>query len=110
MGQAELVDQPLERLRPLDRIQVLALEVLDQGPLRCGLVIDVTHKSGDLPQSRQPCSAPAPLADDELVVSVRRPRDLPSHDRLHHAVGGDRSGQRLQTHLVEVLARLARVR
>ena len=44
VGQAELLGQPLQAARFLERIQVLALDVLDQRHRRRGLVGHVAHE------------------------------------------------------------------
>ncbi len=52
--QAEFVDQPLDALRLLEGIQILALDVLDQRQRECRLVGHFAHQRGHLRQPRAP--------------------------------------------------------
>ena len=90
----------------LDGVEVLALEVFDQGQLHGLAVVGLDHEHGDFIQSRQPRGAPAALTGDDLIVF---PRQLPHRQRLQDAVGRDGIGQGLQGLVVEARAGLLRV-
>jgi hypothetical protein len=108
MRKTKLIDQPAEGIRSLDRIEILALQVLDQREFRGGSVI---NRSNDCRDALQPCelrSAPTPLARDDLILRAteagrwRRPHD----DGLHEAGCRDRCGQSPQRLFIKVLAGL----
>ena len=74
-------------LRLLERIQVLALDVLDQRERERRLIGNVLHERRDL---AQPCllrRAPAALAGDDLEAAAI---DGPHEDRLHHPLLANR--------------------
>ncbi len=104
----ELFDEPVQRARLLDRIQVLALDVLDQRDRDGRLVRDVAHDGRDRVQARELCGAPAALARDDLVtrlaVALRRQR--PHDDRLDDALRFDRLGELRERVVAHVDARL----
>ena len=64
----ELADQARERERLLERVQVLALDVLDEGERDGMLVVDAPQHRRDLVQARHLRGAPAALAGDDLVA------------------------------------------
>jgi hypothetical protein len=109
VGEVELVDQPLQRLRLLQRVEVLALDVLDQRHRHHGAVVDHPHHHRHLGQARALAGAPAALAGDDLVgapaLAVRAAL-LAHHDRLDHALRADRGGQLLQLGVVHGPPRL----
>src|SRR5690606_21171496 len=107
VGQVELVDQALQRLRFLQRVEVLALDVLDQRHRDHGAVVDLAHHYRDLAQPGQARGAPAALASDDLVVAAAQVAD---HDRLDHALRADRLGQLGELGVVHGLARLVAAR
>ena len=65
--EAELADQALQALRLLERIEVLALDVLDQRHRGGGLVGRRAPAPARSPESGQARGAEAPLARDDLV-------------------------------------------
>ena len=64
----ELLDQLLERLCFLDRIQIRTLDVLDQRDLHRLLLIILADQHRDIRDPRKLCSAPTALTGDDLVV------------------------------------------
>ena len=64
-----LVDQLLVAERFLDRVEVGALDVLDDRELERGAVVDVAHDDRDLRQPRALRRAPAAFAGDDLVAA-----------------------------------------
>src|SRR5690606_7569984 len=107
VGHVELLDQALQRARLLERVQVLALDVLDQGHRDRGLVRDVADDGRHDLEARHLRGPPAPLAGDDLVADLaaavaQRPHD----DRLHDALRADRLGELGQGLLAHVDARL----
>jgi hypothetical protein len=93
-------------LRLLDRVEIGALDVLDQRDLeRLGLA-ELAHDSGDLVEVCPLRGSPAPLAGDDLeAVAVGA-----DHDRLDDSALLDRGGELRQCGLVEGAPGLAGVR
>ena len=72
LRQVELVDEPAIGVRLFDRIEILALDVLDQRHREQPVVGDVADDDRDLEQAGALRGAPAALAGDDLVAA-RRP-------------------------------------
>jgi hypothetical protein len=107
VGEVELLDQPVQRLRLLQRVEVLALDVLDQRHRHHGAVVDRAHHRRDLPQARLLRSAPAAFAGDDLVTHATAvATDFADHDRLDHALRLDRLGQLVELGRVHAGTRL----
>src|SRR5579885_697790 len=102
---AELLHEPAVALGFLERAQILALDVLDEGDFERFAVLEFADDDRDFVELCHLRRAPAPLAGDDLV-GVRRLRMAPHEKRLQHALLADRLGERLQRLLVEALARL----
>ena len=107
VGEREVLDELLVGGRLLERVELLALEVLDDRLLEHRGVVGDPDDRGDRLEPDAPRRAPAALARDQLVAVAARPRD---QHRLEHADLADRVGERGERLLVEVLARLLRVR
>ena len=103
VAQAELVDEPPKRLGLLHRVEVLALEVLDDGPLGKLTIIQVPHNGGHSVEPGQLRSPPATLTGNELVTAGRI---RPDHNRLHQAVLSNGLSQTCQLVLIDGLSRL----
>ena len=102
--------QPIHHLpeptRPFDRVEVLALEVLDEGELEHVVVGDLRPDDGrNGPQSGFAGRAPASLPRDELVAVF----DLPNDHRLEDAVVQDALPELIDCRRPEVHAGLVRV-
>src|SRR5438105_6199587 len=98
------VDQLLIPFRLLDRVQILALDILDQGQLGGGRLVDLADDRRDRVQPGALRRAPAALAGDDLIalaVAVR-----PQQDRLEHAALGNRIGEFVDRILAELDSRL----
>ena len=96
---AELVDQALDALCFLDRVEVLALDVLDQRHGQRELVAHVAHQHRHRVQPGELRRTPAPLTGDDLELPVLH---RANQDRLDHALRLDRVGQigdRVRIHL-----------
>ena len=108
MREPEFLDEPVQRARLLDGVQVLALDVLDERDGDRGFVGDVADDGRDRLQARHLRGAPAALAGDDLVLrlAARDVRQRPHDDRLHDALGLDRFGELGQRVLAHVDARL----
>ena len=61
----------MDALRLFQRVQVLALDVLDQGHFQCGLVRHVADQHGYTRQAGQLASTPAAFAGNDLVAPAR---------------------------------------
>ena len=90
MRKSELLDQPLQSLRLLEGVQVLALDVLDQRHRERRLIGDVAHERGHFTQARLLRGAPSPFAGDDLEAAAL---DGPHENRLHDALLLDRERQ-----------------
>ena len=90
LAEAELVDELSVGLRRLERIEVLALEVLDEGELELVAVGELADDRRDAFEAGGLRGPEATLAGDELVAVDR----LGHEDRLEDAVLGDARGQR----------------
>ncbi len=106
LGEAELVLQPVEGLRLLDGVELLPLDVLDEGQLEELLVGDVAHGDRDGGEAGRLRRPQAPLPRDDLVALAPPPHE----DRLHDAALADRCGELGEPGGVDGRARLERVR
>jgi len=84
-------------------IEVLALDILDQGHGNGGPIRDVTHHRRDLLQAGELGGAPAAFAGDDFVFVVA---DGAHDDGLHHALGANRVGQLVEGFRMHIQARL----
>ena len=78
VGEAEIGDQALDALRLFQRIQVFALDVLDQRHRGGGLVVHVAHQHRNLLQAGQLRGAEAAFAGDDLVLGGAGQLSLPT--------------------------------
>ena len=99
---AMLLDQLPIALGLLDRVQILALDILDQRDLGGRRIVDLADDRRDGVQPRPLRRPPAALAGDDLDSRRRRAQQ----DRLQHASLGNRFGQLVERLLVEMHARL----
>ena len=81
LGPPELREQPLVGLGLFHRIQIFAEQVFDQRQFQALGVGRFPDNGGNAGQAGQLGSAPAPLADDELVALA----DAPDDHRLQNA-------------------------
>src|SRR6185503_14027320 len=99
--------QPSIRQRLVHRVQVLALDVLDERQLEQLLPVgDIANHHWDLVQAGSLRRTPAPFAGDD---AVRRSRAT-YEDRLNDAVRLDRVRQLLELGVIHLHARLQVVR
>ena len=101
------VDQCAVCLRLLNRVEVFALNILDQRDLRGFKVALVEDNDRHFGQTCHLGRAIAPLARDDLIVPVR---DLAHQNRLQDAVHRDRIRQFCQRLAFKDAARLIRLR
>ena len=90
----------------LDRAEIRALEVLDEGDLELVAIGELADHRGNALEPGQLAGPEAPLTGDELVAVER----LGDEDGLEHAVLADARCERLELVRVEPLARLAGIR
>ena len=105
LGEPEFVDELAIGIGRLDRVEVFALEVLDQGELELIAIGELAHESRDAVEPGGLGRPKPPLTGDELVAVDR----LGHEDRLEDAVLGDARRERRETVRIEPLARLMRV-
>ena len=106
LGEPELVDELAVCLGRLERIEVLALQVLDERELELVAVGELPDDGRDALQAGELGGPEPALAGDELVAVD----GLGDEDRLEDAVLRDAAGERGELLRVEALARLMRVR
>jgi hypothetical protein len=105
VGELELVDESPEAERDLDRVEVLALKVLDEGDLEAGPLVELADDGRDpLEPGRGRRPKPA-LPGDELVAV----EGLHHEDRLEDAVRAHARGERGELRFAESPSRLIRV-
>ncbi len=104
-----LFDETTERLGELDRVEVLALHVLDERELEGDVGRDVLHDDHHFTEARLLRCAPPSLAGDDLEA-VLTGRGATYDDGLQDSVLADRGGELLEGLGVEVLARLPLLR
>ena len=97
--QTKFLGQSRISLGLFERIEILALEVLDQGHLEHVAVRGIAHDHRHLRQLQLGRGPPAALAGDELVFAVDETHD----ERLDHPVFADRIDQFGEILLVESL-------
>ena len=105
LAQPEVVDQLAIGVGGLERIEILALEVLDEGELELIAIGELPHDGRDPLETGRLGGAKAALAGDELVAIDR----FGDEDRLEDAVLRDARGQRRQSLGIEALPGLMRV-
>ena len=102
MGHAEFVHQALQTAGFLDRVEVFALNVLDQRHCKRCVVRYLAHQHGNFGEPRDLRRAPAAFPRDQFVaVALVRSAERPHEERLHQALGPDRGcklGKRLFVH------------
>jgi len=103
MSQAKLLDQLLKGGRLLQRVEVLAVKVLNQSALQAGLVISFLHKGRHGLKAGPPRSPPTPFPGDQLVLLVTH---RTNQDRLKEPQLPNRGGQTGEGLLVDVPPRL----
>src|SRR5439155_14512442 len=109
LREMKLVDQAAVRLRFLDRIQVLALDVLDERHLEQRALLSRSYFADDdrhALQAGEQGGPPTAFAGDDLE-SIIEPAD---DDRLDDAVRFDRPGELFEPGIVDMAARLELVR
>ena len=100
-----LIDVPLERLGLFDRVEVLALDVFDDGQLGHLAVVDFADLHRHLPPVGGLGGAEPALAGDQFVAFA----DAAHDQRLQDAVGANAVGQIGDLGFVERLAWLVRI-
>jgi hypothetical protein len=102
-AEALLVHKPPVGLGLLDRVELDALDVLDDGQLEAGRAfVGLAHDDWCLLDASELGGAVAPLAGDQpIAVGV-----LGHHQRLQQPVDGDRPGQLIELSLLEAVARV----
>ena len=106
-GQDELVHEHGVGARLLDRSQLLACDVLDEGQEKRVAVVRMPDDGRDGLQSCLPSGSPAALAGDQLPAA-RRPR--PDEHGLDDALLPDRAGESGHGFAVDLPPRLSRIR
>ncbi|OIQ68146.1 hypothetical protein GALL_502640 [mine drainage metagenome] len=96
-------------LRLFHRIEIFALNVLDDRDFERVRIADIDRHDRHLVQAGDLRRTPAALAGDDLVA-ILRAAHRPHHDRLDHAMLLDRIGEFAEFGIGEFAARIARIR
>lgn len=102
---AEAVDEAAVRVRFLDRVELLALDVLDKRELEDAVVGNLTYDDRHLLEPGALGRAPAPFARNYLIFLALAANE----ERLNDAVGADRGRELLDLPFAEDRARLIRI-
>ena len=103
MGDAEVLDELLVGGRLFHRVEILAVQVLDQGLLHAGHVGRCSHQSRNGLEAGSTGRPPPALAGDELVLLIAQ---LADQDGLQDTQFPNGSGQRRERLFVEMGPRL----
>jgi hypothetical protein len=87
VSEIEVFDELLVRCRFIERVQILALQVLDERLLQAGDVIDLSDDGGDRRETGTAGSPVAALSSDDLVLARA---ELPNQNRLENTDRLDR--------------------
>jgi hypothetical protein len=93
VGELELLRQSVECVRDLYRVQILSLDILDEGDFHQPFISEVLYDDRYPLEIRHPSGAPPALASYQLVTDC----DLPDNQRLDDSVFPDRLSQFRQT-------------
>jgi hypothetical protein len=107
VGQPEVLDELLVRRSFLNRVEVLAVEVLDERLGDTGDFVSCPHEGWDTLEPGPSGCTPPPFASDDLIVVIAQ---IPDEDRLKDADFPDRGGEGRQSLFIELNARLVRIR
>ena len=107
----EVLEQLLVRARLLERVQLSAMEILEQSIPQHGVVGGIAHDRGDRVETGEGGCSQSTLAHDELVARLAgtRSRALAHHDGLQHPELAHGVHELLERFRVELGARLLRV-
>jgi hypothetical protein len=103
LRQFKLFLQAQQRVGFLERVEILALDVLDQRHRDRAVIGDIFDDDRDAVETCHLAGTPTPFTGDDLVTTGR---PGPDDDRLHHPLSPNRRGQFLQTRVVDVPPRL----
>ncbi len=104
----EFVRQRVITLRLFHRIEVFALNILDDHDLERVRIADIDRHDRHFVQARDLRGAPAPFAGDDFKAVLRALHGA-YHDRLDHAVLLDRVGELAELGIGKLTARIARI-
>ena len=107
MRQIEFTNQPIERTRLFERVQVLALDVLDQRHCHRGLVGNVANDGRNRIEAGHLRGTPAAFPGNDLVtLRAFAACHRPGNDRLDNTLRPNRVCEVLERILADVGARL----
>jgi hypothetical protein len=107
VGKTEVLDELLIGAGLVQRVQILPLQVLDEGLLQTRDVVDDPEHGRDGGEAGSPSSTIAAFSGDDLVLARS---GLSHEDRLEDPDGLDRVDEGSERLFVELLSRLVRVR
>ena len=102
LSMAEFPRKLLICLRFLDRVEVLALDILNQRDLKRSRIVEVANDDRDLVQRARAARPPAALSRHDLIIMTMRPHD----DRLDQPTRRDRCSEFVEQIIVEMTPRL----
>ncbi len=103
LGHSKLENKLVVGLSFLNRVQVFALQIFDEGDLQGRMFARFAHDGGNSGQAGALRGTPAAFAGNQLEKSVV---EGTNDDRLNDTVLPDRIGQLVQPIFIEILARL----
>ena len=106
LGEPELLDELPVGEGLVDRVEIGALDVLDERELELVPIGELAHQGGDALEAGEASRADTSLPGDELVAVD----GLGHEDGLEDAVLADARAERLEAGVVDAVARLVRVR
>ena len=107
MGQAKLLDQTSKALRLFQRVQVFALNVLDQRHGSSSFIRDFAHQHRHLGQTCDMRGTKTALTGNDFVLArMLALAELAHQNRLHDALHLDAFGQFIQRAFIHARARL----
>jgi len=106
MGQSKVITQSTKSNSPLDWIEILTLDVLNQREFGRHLVVRDTDDCWNLVESNQLCRSPTAFTGNEL----KPPSGRSDHDRLHQSCSPYGLRESCNRPLIEVRAGLSPVR
>lgn len=102
LRETKLVGEALKSPRLFHGVEILALEILDEGHLKREFLGYLANDNGHTRQRGPLGGAPASLAGDQLVAKADSPHD----ERLDDTACADRTGQLLESLFAKARARL----
>jgi hypothetical protein len=106
LRKVKFIGKTLKRVGLLDRVEVLALEVFNQGHFKSHVIGDVSNHDRDATETSSLGRAPASLACNELVPGA----DSADYKRLNNSAGTNRARKFVERFFAEARSGLVGAR